>query len=139
MLGGQVRLMLAYADGVFPRSFLATMMPWTAPDWPATPMYQTASRVVLHIALPLSLRLPSLRSRYPSASFWVSPALCSRSFACFWSNVDHFCRHSGPGLYLFDSAGAPEPGVPTPRKKVSLICSRSMPSESARRKSRLLN
>ena len=26
------------------------------------------------------------------------------------SSVDHLVRHSGPGLYLFDSAGACEPG-----------------------------
>ena len=71
--------------------------------------------------------LPSVRSRNPSASFWVRPALSSSSFACFTSSVDHSAATWG-WLYLFVSAAA-DPGVPMPRKNVSLICSRSIASE----------
>ena len=48
-------------------------------------------------------------------------------------------RYCGPGLYLLPSAGTTELGVPVPSQKVSLIWSRSIPSESARRKSAVLN
>src|SRR5687767_13887352 len=78
MLGGQVRLMLAYAEGVFPRSFLAIIMPWTAPACPVTPMYQTASRAVRHISLPVSMRC---------ASCWP--------YACFASSITFFIGAGG--------------------------------------------
>src|SRR4051794_39994469 len=56
MFGGQVRLMLAYADGVFPTVFFATMIPMTAPACPTPPMYQPSSRCKRQISLPVSIR-----------------------------------------------------------------------------------
>ena len=40
--------------------------------------------------------------------------MSSSALACLTSSVDHFFRHSGPGLYGVESAGAMEPGVPMP-------------------------
>ena len=64
-----------------------------------------------------SRRGPSWSGRARRASGWP------------WRDrrVDHLLRHSGPGLCGRLSAGAIEPGVPTPSQKVSLSWSRSMP------------
>src|SRR5689334_10196401 len=78
MLGGQVRLMLAYADGVLPMLFLATMIPMTAPACPTPPMYQPSSRCVRQISLPVSMR---------SASFWP--------YAFFESSMHFFIAAGG--------------------------------------------
>src|SRR5687768_10425268 len=85
MLGGQVRLMLAYADGVFPILFFVTMMPITAPACPVTPMYQPSSRWVRHISLPVSIR---------SFSSWPYAALVS-------------------SMHFFIAAGGSLPAVPS--------------------------
>src|SRR6188508_1918458 len=69
MLGGHVRLMFAYADGVFPTLFLATMIPMTAPAWPTPPMYQPSSRWRRQISLPVSIRC---FSSWPYAAFVMS-------------------------------------------------------------------
>ena len=81
----------------------------------------------------------SVRSRKPSASFFASPILSSSALACATSSTDHFLRQSGPGLCGMLSPGAGEPGVPTPSQNVSFNWSRSMPSDSARRKSALVS
>src|SRR3954463_283623 len=52
MFGGQLWLMLAYADGTFPRLFLATWMPSTAPDCPTTPIVHWVSIAIFQISLP---------------------------------------------------------------------------------------
>ena len=75
----------------------------------------------------------------PSASFLVSPILSSSSFACLTSRVDHLVRHSGPAFSGELSSAISELGVPIPRKNASLNWSRSMPIESARRKSTLVS
>ena len=81
----------------------------------------------------------SVRSRNPSGSFLVSPTLSSSSFACLTSSVDHLVRHSGPAFSGEASSPINELGVAIPRKNASLNWSRSMPIESARRKSALVS
>ena len=81
----------------------------------------------------------SVRTRKPAESFFARPILSSSALACAMSSTDHFLRHSGPGFCGMLSPGAGDPGVPMPSQNVSFSWSRSMPSDSARRKSALVS
>ena len=72
----------------------------------------------------------------PSASFLARPTLSSISLACLHVERRPLASGTrGPGCTCSLVAGTTEPGVPVPSQNVSLIWSRSIPSDSARRKS----